>query len=98
LDGLGRLKDGAERFRVAMLCSEEDPTNCHRRLLITSVLAEDGINVEHIRGDGAIVTEADLVTLEQGPCQDGLFGEENARWRSTRSVSRGTAQRTSSRA
>src|SRR5690606_30803944 len=50
LEGLDRLLRGAERFRVAMLCSEEDPSNCHRRLLVTRVLTERGVPVSHIRG------------------------------------------------
>ena len=40
--GLSRLLDGTKRFRVAMMCSEEDPVECHRFLLITRVLHGEG--------------------------------------------------------
>ncbi len=42
---------------TAILCAEEDPGRCHRRLLVTLALLEMGITVEHIRGDGSIEAE-----------------------------------------
>ncbi len=90
--GLARLVEGASQFRVAMMCSEEDPTHCHRRLLITRVLVGQGIEVRHIRGDGSEILEADLA-VERDPVQAPLFGEEALSWRSTQSVLRNTARR-----
>jgi uncharacterized protein (DUF488 family) len=58
--GLERLLSGAASYRVAIMCSEEDPVRCHRRLLITPALVELGVEVRHIRGDGRVVAEADL--------------------------------------
>jgi uncharacterized protein (DUF488 family) len=83
LDGLVRLEQGLGRFRVAIVCSEEDPTDCHRRLLVGRVLVERGIEVLHLRGDGTIQTEDELGGFEQGNLFGG-FAEEA--WRSTRSV------------
>jgi uncharacterized protein (DUF488 family) len=67
-----------------LMCSEEDPTHCHRRLLVTRVLNERGVDVVHIRGDGRLQPERDLGGGEQGDIFNGF--EEKA-WRSTRSVS-----------
>ena len=36
--GIERLLDGIARFRVCIMCAEEDPSHCHRRLLITRTL------------------------------------------------------------
>lgn len=94
--GLRRLMEGAETFRVAMLCSEENPTNCHRRLLLTRVLSLDGVSVEHIRGNGTILSEAQLSELVTEVRQDALFEGEDGAWRSTQSVSRSTRRKTSS--
>ncbi|MDO9530291.1 MAG: DUF488 domain-containing protein, partial [Syntrophales bacterium] len=47
--GISRLIKGTALYRVALMCSEEDPTNCHRKLLIGKVLREQGIHVLHIR-------------------------------------------------
>jgi uncharacterized protein (DUF488 family) len=58
--GLERLLTGAAAYRVAIMCSEEDPARCHRRLLVTRALVARGVEVRHIRGDGIVVTEAEL--------------------------------------
>ena len=85
---------GAERgirdYTVALLCSEEDPGACHRRLLIGRVLGERGVSVEHIRGDGRLQSEPE-VAAEAGPArtdQMSLFeGFEELSWKSIPSVS-----------
>lgn len=63
-EGLARLIGGAQTRRVALLCSEEDPNVCHRRLLVTRVLDRLGVNVAHIRGDGRIEYERELQAAE----------------------------------
>jgi uncharacterized protein (DUF488 family) len=42
------------------MCAEEDPSHCHRRLLITRTLVGRGVAVLHIRGSGAVQPEAEL--------------------------------------
>ena len=56
--GLARLIEAAERHRVAVMCSEADPLDCHRCLLIGRALAGGGIEVGHILASGAVVTHA----------------------------------------
>ena len=68
--------------RLALLCSEENPSICHRRLLIARVLTEAGIPVVHIRGDGSIQTEEELRCQEFAGHQPTLFGELEQEWRS----------------
>lgn len=89
--GLERLKRGLGDFRLAIMCSEENPEFCHRRLLVSKVLLEEGIGVTHIRGDGRTETEPGPIDLRQG----SLFEDEDLVWRSIRSVSRGPRQSTS---
>jgi uncharacterized protein (DUF488 family) len=84
--GLERLLTGAATYRVAILCSEENPENCHRRLLVGRVLADRGITVRHIRGDGSVISEDDLGRLPQDTAQGALFGQEAAAWKSVRSA------------
>lgn len=72
--GLRRLLAESDQHRVAMLCSEEDPQRCHRRLLVTRVLTARGIPVRHIRGDGTVVREEDLGPLPPELSQGTLFG------------------------
>ena len=96
--GVERIRDGLDRYRVAIMCSEEDPSGCHRRLLVGRVLVEAGIAVDHIRGDGRIESEQELRSREgTAHVQVGLFDEgQGDEWRSIRSVSRRRAHDSSS--
>ena len=68
------------------MCGEENPSNCHRRLLVSRVLAARGVKVLHIRGDGRLSTEDDIIREENGE-QPKLFGfDETREWRSTHLV------------
>jgi len=89
--GIDRVLKGAGNYRVALLCSEEDPSKCHRHLLIGRVLRHRGVAVLHIRGDGRIQAEDDLDCESAGTSPQGeLFGAnlEDRLWRSAQSVSR----------
>lgn len=84
LDGISRLEQEIRTRAVVLLCSEEDPARCHRRLLVGRALEERGFTLRHIRGDGSIQIE--------GETDDGqpiLFPETEASPRkSIRLVSR----------
>lgn len=106
LRGLERLKDAGGRERTAIMCSEEDPTNCHRHLLIARVLDGQGVRVLHIRGDDREQTENDLRPPAPAVMQGDLWGaapepnsdsvDEDATWKSIRPVSRKNQPRSSS--
>jgi uncharacterized protein (DUF488 family) len=54
-EGIHRLVEIAAFRPVAMMCSEEDPGECHRHKLIADTLIREHLaDVLHIRGDGAI--------------------------------------------
>jgi len=51
--GLERIREGAIRYRVALMCAEKDPISCHRMILISHQLsAAFGIDARHILADG----------------------------------------------
>ena len=54
--GIGRLLEGARSYRVAVMCAEREPLDCHRTVLIARVLEQQGAAVAHIRGDGGLET------------------------------------------
>lgn len=58
--GLRRVLAEIRKQRTCLLCSEEDPSACHRRLLIASSISTQGVKVLHIRSDGSLQTEEDL--------------------------------------
>jgi len=90
MTGIERLERGIARFRVALMCGEEDPAHCHRRLLIGRVLVERGHELLHIRADGHLETESDVARESNKPLakpQPALFAElDEDQWRSTASV------------
>ena len=74
-EGMRRLVEGAARYRICLLCAEEDPVRCHRGLLISRELAKLGIEVRHIRHDGNLELQTDL-ERRIPPVQKGLFSEK----------------------
>ena len=64
LEGIDRLMKGIKNYRVAVMCGEENPANCHRWLLVGRVLARRGVSVQHIRGDGTVLDEDELAREE----------------------------------
>ena len=90
--GVDHLLKLADENRVAMMCSEESPVDCHRRLLIGRVAKDMGTEVRHIRGDETCIADEMLdLSDEQLP---GL--KEEKPWRSVLSVSRNTPPSSSS--
>lgn len=61
-DGIKQLTRIAEGSVTALMCAEEDPTKCHRRLLLGPPLEERGVTLLHIRADGSVDRERDLVS------------------------------------
>lgn len=82
---IDRLVAGADRHRIAIVCSEADPEHCHRRLLVGKVLTERGVELRHILPGGAVQVEHSVDLAEHN--QNSLFDEEETPWRSARSVS-----------
>ena len=52
--GLARVVNGATKYRVVLMCAEKEPLECHRTLLVSRALHEQGIDVAHIHPDGRL--------------------------------------------
>ncbi len=73
--GIERLLEGSARSRVCLMCAEEDPARCHRRLLIARTLVRRGVAIHHLRGSGTVELEDELATdTGPGPAQLSLLG------------------------
>jgi uncharacterized protein (DUF488 family) len=55
--GISRVMEGAAKYSIALLCSEHDPLDCHRCLLVGRELNRRGVQVKHILPDGALQTQ-----------------------------------------
>ncbi|MBI5170141.1 MAG: DUF488 domain-containing protein [Candidatus Eisenbacteria bacterium] len=83
--GLERVREGAERFVIALMCAEKDPLSCHRTLLVSrhlQPLLDPPAEVRHILADGSLKSHADLerdlLRLWREPDGPGLFEDANA--------------------
>ena len=52
--GIDTVFELSERQTVALMCSEEDPSKCHRHLLIEPAMLQRGVGLMHIRRDGSV--------------------------------------------
>jgi uncharacterized protein (DUF488 family) len=50
-EGIQRIQIGINRYRIALMCAEKDPLDCHRALLVARVLFNSGIPVNHIHAN-----------------------------------------------
>ncbi len=74
LAGIGRLRRAVEQGkRIALMCSEGRPEECHRSKLIGQTLSEDGVSVRHIDEHGGLRSQADVI-LDLTGGQLSLFG------------------------
>lgn len=79
LHGLDRVQDGCAHFRIALLCAEKEPLDCHRTQLVSRRLEERGVPVIHIHADGGLETHAEA--LERLLDKLGLLREDIFRTR-----------------
>ena len=55
-EGLARVVGGAESYRIALMCAEKEPLDCHRTLLVAPELVAVGVDVVHILAGGELET------------------------------------------
>ena len=59
--GIQQLEEGIEKgYKIALMCSESDPLDCHRFSMIANFLVEKGFEVHHILKDKSLVAHADM--------------------------------------
>lgn len=74
--GLERVEQGARKYRIAMMCSERSPLECHRCLLVGRALAERGVTVSHLLPDGEAVAQSEIeeqLLAMAGKQEDDMF-------------------------
>ncbi len=78
-NGLERVLQRSEHYRIALMCSESDPITCHRTILVCRELKRvcPDLEITHILGDGTgerqEVSEKRLMNLHK--LQPELFGD-----------------------
>jgi uncharacterized protein (DUF488 family) len=76
--GIERLLAGAQRYRVALMCAEKEPLDCHRTLLVSRALEAKGAAITHILADGSVEPNRDTMlrlVKKTGLAKDDLFAD-----------------------
>lgn len=70
IEGINRIIELNNENDIVLMCSEEDPYNCHRHNMITQTLVKKGFEVIHVRKNNKI----DKITnLDKKNIQTTLF-------------------------
>jgi uncharacterized protein (DUF488 family) len=80
--GINRILHGMKDYRIALMCAEKDPVNCHRTFLVCRTLRSYPIEILHILEDGSLedhnATEGRLLKLHDLD-QPDIFRSERER-------------------
>lgn len=52
--GIERLLTGMQDHRIAIMCAEREPLDCHRTILVARELEKAGAPISHILADGSL--------------------------------------------
>lgn len=76
-DALRRVLRVADENRVALLCTEKEPLECHRTLLVARALADRDVYIGHILADASLEDHDDamsrLLELHKLPTHGDMF-------------------------
>lgn len=56
--GLERVIEGAKKYRIALMCSEHDPIDCHRCLLVARALKTRNVMIQNILSNGQMIAQS----------------------------------------
>lgn len=60
-EGIETICRGIEKgYKIAFMCAEKAPSDCHRSTLVTRKLSERGYDVAHILSDGTLQSQKEL--------------------------------------
>ena len=59
--GLQRIQEGMKKYRIALMCAEKEPLECHRTILVARYLAALDLDVQHIHANGKLESHAEAL-------------------------------------
>ena len=59
--GIARVRTGARTMRIALMCAEKEPLECHRTILVSRHLLRAGLEVSHIHADGHLESQGESI-------------------------------------
>jgi len=65
--GIRRVLEGAQKYNIALMCSEKEPLDCHRTVLVAKHLKDKNVQIKHVLANGVIednsITEKRLLDM-----------------------------------
>jgi len=74
--GLDRVIEGSNNYRIALMCAEKDPLDCHRTILVAKELLKRGLTITHILEDGSLESHTESIlrlVISLGMSLDDMF-------------------------
>lgn len=60
-DSVKRVENGLEKgYRIALMCSEKDPVDCHRTIMVSKYFHDYGHEILHILSDGSLKSQEEV--------------------------------------
>lgn len=61
LEGMENVKLGLKKGNnIVLMCTEKDPIDCHRAIMVARAFSLDGVEVQHILSNGKLQTQQEL--------------------------------------
>lgn len=78
--GISSVLEQSSKYRIAVMCSEKEPLNCHRAILISRVLEQQDYTVRHILDENELLDHKELETqlLKKFKIEKTLFDTESS--------------------
>jgi uncharacterized protein (DUF488 family) len=73
--GIERVLEGMKKYRIALMCAEKEPLDCHRTILVARHLASPELEIQHILSDGRLESHAAALSrlMRQLGIRDDMF-------------------------
>ena len=77
-EGLRRVQKGMQDHRIALMCSEKEPLDCHRTILVCRELRSHCIEIEHILANGELEAHsaAEMRLMDLLEIKEDMFRDE----------------------
>jgi len=59
--GIQRIQQGTKNYRLALMCAEKEPLECHRTILVARHLVASGLDVQHIHANGKLESHTEAL-------------------------------------
>lgn len=60
--GIERVREGASKYKLVLMCAEREPLECHRTILVARHLSISGLEIQHVHADGRLESHADALS------------------------------------